>query len=78
MYLCLELRFFFKKNCVHVYMSIICMEILWVYRWLFYSWAVEMGEIAVLTRHLYKSYGKGKDKVKVLQDLDMTVARGTM
>ncbi|XP_056011638.1 ABC transporter G family member 20-like [Ostrea edulis] len=37
-----------------------------------------MGEIAVLTRHLYKSYGKGKDKVKVLQDLDMTVARGTI
>jgi ABC-type dipeptide/oligopeptide/nickel transport system ATPase subunit len=37
-----------------------------------------MGEAAVLARHLYKSYGKGKTKVKVLQDLDMTVARGTM
>ena len=38
----------------------------------------EMGEVAVLTRHLYKSYGKKKTKLEVLKDLDMTVTRGTM
>lgn len=37
-----------------------------------------MGEVAVLTRHLYKSYGKKKTKLEVLKDLDMTVTRGTM
>ncbi|XP_078325748.1 ABC transporter G family member 20-like isoform X1 [Crassostrea virginica] len=37
-----------------------------------------MGEVAVLTRHLYKSYGKKKTKLEVLKDLDMTVTRGTI
>lgn len=37
-----------------------------------------MSEVAVLTRHLYKSYGKGKTKLEVLKDLDMTVTRGTI
>lgn len=37
-----------------------------------------MSEVAVLTRHLYKSYGKSKTKQEVLKDLDMTVTRGTI
>lgn len=37
-----------------------------------------MSEVAVLTRHLFKRYGKSKTKLEVLKDLDMTVTRGTM